>query len=207
LSSWIDRQQAAEEGARSAQDGQFISGSRVLYAHDEMYTDPASEPNQLELRLCTFGPTERYSCTQISREARFWADLGDIQESSPYKKGILGALPRYLCTEPLRYRYRAIHLTVGVQYVKRRTLARWLDRSHRGRLACGARGSRCLRLIRRPHRPHAIQPRPAPGLAFCDLAPEAKEHRHYDRKIRLARVRVRRTICFQKNEIERQKAL
>jgi hypothetical protein len=79
-------------------------------------TDPAPEPNQLALRLCTFGPTMRDSSTQIPRKARFWADLGGFCEVSCPIYAILGALPRYSCTETLRYRYQAIHLTVCVQY-------------------------------------------------------------------------------------------
>ena len=96
---------------------------RLLYAHGEMYcthtvrcTNLAPEPNQSARRLCTFGPTMRYSCTQIPRKARFWADLGGFCEVScskyaswvPYR---VTHVPR-----PLRYRYQAIHLTVCVQY-------------------------------------------------------------------------------------------
>jgi hypothetical protein len=44
--------------------------------HTMRGTDPASGSNQLALRLCTFGPTERYLCTQIPKKARLWADLG-----------------------------------------------------------------------------------------------------------------------------------
>ena len=74
------------------------------------------EPNQLALRLCTFGPTERYSCTQIPRKAIFWADLDHFWKVSSQRHV---CWVRYRVTyvrRPLRYRYLAIHLTVCVQY-------------------------------------------------------------------------------------------
>jgi hypothetical protein len=48
-------------------------------------TDPASEPYQLARRLCTFGPAERYSCTQIPRKAILWADLDHFWKVSSRK--------------------------------------------------------------------------------------------------------------------------
>jgi hypothetical protein len=60
--------------------GAWRPSSRSYCTHTTRCTDPASEPNQLALRLCTFGPTERYSRAQILRKARFWADLGDLGE-------------------------------------------------------------------------------------------------------------------------------
>jgi hypothetical protein len=74
------------------------------------------EPNQLALRLCTFGPTERYSCTQIPRKAIFWADLDHFWKvSSPKHVSWVRFRVTYV-RRPLRYRYLVIHLTVCVQY-------------------------------------------------------------------------------------------
>jgi hypothetical protein len=92
------------------------------------------EPNQLALRLCTFGPTERYSCTQIPRKAIFWADLDHFWKVSSPKHV---SWVRYRVTyvrRPLRYRYLAIHLTVCVQYqgsCRSKYTASGLNRHHR----------------------------------------------------------------------------
>jgi len=90
---WRDARTKPRLG-RASDRGLRRDRGRLRYCtHTMRCTDPAPEPNQLALRICTFGPTKRYSCTQIPGKARFWADLGG------FCKCILGALPRYLCTE------------------------------------------------------------------------------------------------------------
>jgi hypothetical protein len=76
--------------------------------HTVRYMDSALEPTyQFTRRLCKFGPTEPYSCTQIPRKAKFWADLGDFRKLALenmyfgcYTALLIYGDPRVTVTEP-----------------------------------------------------------------------------------------------------------
>jgi hypothetical protein len=120
-----DRPAATRRAARAPVSAGLFSSLFSLpplsyCTHTMGCTDPAPEPNQLAFRLCTFGPTKRYSCTQILGKARFWADLGGFCEvSCPENVSWVRCRVTHVL-RPLRYRYQAIHLTVCVQYTPKR---------------------------------------------------------------------------------------
>jgi hypothetical protein len=65
--------------------------------HTVRCTGLAPEPNQLARRLCTFGPSERYSCIYTPKKARLravWTSFEKLALKNTYF-GCVAALPMY----------------------------------------------------------------------------------------------------------------